>query len=245
MNDNKYYQLCENYAKMLGNTYDYENFGNTKDKVRDDLYEDRIEDELLKIAEVDRFITKLDEDGDEFEFEREYIKDFDEDEQDVIKDVIYDIVDLMDLPENDETDDDDDEVRDDLYEDIDNKKYNQEHSWLIVVNCGKDKSYRYFHDGDKQINIKKCQKIVEDIEKLNHIKVDEIEIIMNTYDYNIDIDTFLSVFYGDTMLTKILDKQVTYNVNQNCMRIYKNHDCIYENNNGNICNEYYTLADCN
>ena len=129
--------------------------------------------------------------------------------------------------------------------DINNKKYNQEHSWMIMVNCGKDKSYRYFHNGDKQINLKKCQKIVDEIEKLNHIKVDEIEIIMDTYDYDIDIDTFLSVSYGDTMLTKILDKQVTYVVNQNCMRIYKNHECIYENNNGNICNDYYTLADCN
>lgn len=96
------------------------------------------------------------------------------------------------------------------------------------------------------ITLKKCQEICKKVEEHFEIKVKTIDVMMTQYDYkHISIEDYESALYGDCGIG-IVGKQKTaqYNNITNCLLIWEDGLPVYENNNGLICNDPNTLADC-
>jgi len=86
---------------------------------------------------------------------------------------------------------------------------------------------------DNKVTLAKCQELADAVRKLGH-EPRKLQLMLSIYeDYT-----------GDGVPNCLLDKDVYYFADKNCMRIWQDGKPVYENNNGIICDDPWTLADC-
>jgi hypothetical protein len=89
------------------------------------------------------------------------------------------------------------------------------------------------------VYIRLSTKILKDGEFIKSIKID----LSDYYEYNTN-GTPITGSEEDPNARKGKNKMARYYPKENLLRIYENGYPVYENNNGIICNDPVTLADC-
>lgn len=95
------------------------------------------------------------------------------------------------------------------------------------------------------VTVKKCREIIKTCEKKFDIEIKKIEIDMSEFDYSeITADDIPYLESGDIGVPQVRRKKAYFWVKSNCLQIWEDGLPIYENNNGLICKDRDTLADC-
>jgi len=122
---------------------------------------------------------------------------------------------------------------------LDQEKYYHGRAYLT------DGNQIVFKTEKEEISIKKCKTIITNLNNQIDGKVKKINIGMNVYDFSgfteDDYKLVLSCDIGVPLKTK---KHTWYYVNKNRLVIWENGLPVYENYDGEICNDEVALADC-
>lgn len=121
----------------------------------------------------------------------------------------------------------------------------QKRYYTVIVNRNRNKIGMVVKTKKELITIDKCKEICENILKNLHISVTEIKILMSEFDLeSLTEEDYESVLSMDICAKTIVHKNAYYYPEENRLIIYKDGMPVYENYNGIICRDSYTLADC-
>ncbi len=128
------------------------------------------------------------------------------------------------------------------------KNFDANYYAVIVNNGGGTQPKPKLATKKEQISIRKCKEIVANLQaQFPDIEIKKIEILMYDWDYTgITPEGYINIIYGDCGLpfNPRKSKTAKYWVKENRLMIYDiNGYPIYENYNGDICNDPVALAD--
>ena len=134
-------------------------------------------------------------------------------------------------------------------------KQRQEAGYSVLVTY-EDGRYRPFEkrplDGydvrflkNEGVTLKRCRDFIAKLTAARgDVGIARIQICMTQYDYDVDLDVFISAMMGDHALPRIgKDRYAIYDVKHNVLTIYVDGSPVYENDNGAVCRDAVALAD--
>lgn len=129
--------------------------------------------------------------------------------------------------------------------DMDRCKKEQEIYYSVMINGNRHNLPYRFKMTKETITVAKCKKFIATVEGRCDIKIDNLKILMQEFDYTgITADTYLGILCGDGGLTCKVDKEASYNPATKCLRIWEDGYPVYENDDGVITRDRDALADC-
>lgn len=122
----------------------------------------------------------------------------------------------------------------------------QDKYYSVIVDGNNHPGVVNIKTAKEQITVKKCQDLVAKIESTFGIIVGKIQILMTQWDYkSLTPEAYSYALSGDIGIkTMGPEKYAKYYKATNCLQIWENGLPVYENNDGVICDDPDTLADC-